>query len=223
MAEAARDLQAQDDPRHVCRAAARLAVANIDGADDAAISVVQRNKGIETLGETAAYVAAADRLQYELQEGPCLDAVWEERVVHSPVLAADSRWPRWASRVVDQLSVRSMMCFRLFTVEDTIGGLNLYARTDHAFSGRDREDGSALAAHIAVADASVQRITNLNEALTSRTVIAEAIGMLMERFELTPDLAFRVLTRVSTNSNMKLRDIAADIVARRDVPGVPTR
>jgi transcriptional regulator with GAF, ATPase, and Fis domain len=217
MAAAARDLQDQGDPRQLLEAAVRLAVDNVGGADAAAISVVQRRRQVETFAQTAEYVVKADRLQYELQEGPCLDAVWEERVVHSPDLREERRWPTWAPRVVEEMEVRSMLCFQLFTHEDTVGALNLYAREPQAFDARDRDDGLALAAHIAVATVAAQKIEHLETAVESRTVIGQAVGMLMERFDLGSERAFALLVRISSHANRKLRDIAEDVVARRDL------
>jgi AmiR/NasT family two-component response regulator len=51
----------------------------------------------------------------------------------------------------------------------------------------------------------------LNEALVSRKVIGQAIGIVMHRFELDEDRAFEFLVRVSRDSHTKLRDVARPI------------
>lgn len=76
----------------------------------------------------------------------------------------------------------------------------------------------ALAAHIGVALAGALEVENLEKALGGRTVIGQATGLLMERFDLTPDRAFDLLTRISQNKNLKLRQIAEQIVQTRTVP-----
>ncbi len=53
---------------------------------------------------------------------------------------------------------------------------------------------------------------NYQRALESRAVIDQAKGILMERYELTADLAFQALTRVSMQTNTKVRDVADTLV-----------
>lgn len=219
MADAARDLQNQDDPQRTLDAAVRLAVSNVSGAHAAAISLVERRERIETIAYTDDYAVKADHMQYDLREGPCLDAIWVERIVHSPDLRTETRWTTWAPRVVEELGVGSMLCFQLFTIHDTVGGLNLYSREPRAFDERGRDDGLALAAHIAVAVVSAKKIQQLEAAVESRTIIGEAIGMMMERFGLSSERAFGLLTRLSSDSNTKVREIAEQIVTTRELPG----
>lgn len=112
-----------------------------------------------------------------------------------------------------------MVSFQLFTHADTIGALNLYSRGKDGFGVEDRHDGLALAAHIAIAITAADAIDHLGQALSSRTVTGQATGMLMERFKVTPDVAFRVLTRVSNEENIKLRDLAERLVRTGHPPG----
>jgi hypothetical protein len=140
--------------------------------------------------------------------------------VYSRDLAAESRWPDWGPRVVDELGVRSMLCFRLFTTKDTLGALNLYSRRAGAFTEDDAVEGLALAAHVAVALVSATQIEGLNAAAVNRTVIGQAQGILMERYDIDSERAFSLLRRVSQDSNRRLRWIAAELVRTRKVPGV---
>jgi AmiR/NasT family two-component response regulator len=95
--------------------------------------------------------------------------------------------------------------------------LNLYSRTRDGFSETDKEDGLALAAHIAIALVASRELEQLGNAMDTRTVIGQATGMLMERYAIDQVRAFAVLTRISTNDNIKLRDLAAEVVAGRQV------
>lgn len=63
-----------------------------------------------------------------------------------------------------------------------------------------------------------REVSELREALVTRGVIGEAKGILMERFWLTEDEAFRLLTRLSSEHEVKLRDIAAELVRTRELP-----
>jgi hypothetical protein len=64
---------------------------------------------------------------------------------------------------------------------------------------------------------------NLQVALESRAVIDQAKGVLMERYRLTSDQAFRLLVQASMNANRKVRDIANELVHTGELPGAKLR
>lgn len=218
MAQAARDLEDQSDPEATYVMAAALAVTNVDGCDVAALTMVRRRREVETRGATHADAVEADRLQYELGQGPCLDAAWDHPVVLAPSLAHDPRWPRWGPRVVAGTGLESVLAFRLFTHHDTLGALNLYSYRRDAFTDVDQEDGLAVAAHIAVAVTAAEQVDNLTTALSTRTLIGQATGIVMERYGLTADVAFRTLARISAADEIKVRDLAITIIDGRRLP-----
>lgn len=57
----------------------------------------------------------------------------------------------------------------------------------------------------------------LEDALASRDVIGQAKGLLMARQDITSDQAFDALRRASQRLNVKLRDVADDMVATNDI------
>lgn len=222
LAEAARDL-GSEDLEQTLEKAIGFAVEVIEGCDAAGITLVYANKRLDTPAATNQGVARGDALQYELGEGPCIDAVWDHELVSSPDLARDKRWPSWGPKVVEELGVRSMLCVQLFTTEGTAGGLNMYSKTVNGFAhDDDRHEALALAAHVAVALAASRQIAGLKSALTSRTVIGQAEGILMERFDISAARAFEVLKRVSSHSNIKLNAVATELVETREMPGQPS-
>lgn len=221
MADAARSLENEPGPQATMAAAVDLALACIGSADAAGITLVERDGQVTTPAYSSDLVLAGDLLQYELREGPCLDAIWDEPAIHSSDLAHEERWPTWAPRVARDLGARSMLCLRLFTDSRTLGALNLYALGPGAFDAHDLEEGIALAAHVAVAMAAAQQGAQLAHALDTRTVIGQATGILMERFGLDEAGAFRVLTRVSSQTNMRVRDLSRELVQTRHLDGLP--
>jgi GAF domain-containing protein len=222
MAEAARDLQVQQDPSATYAMATRLAHDNILGCDAASLSMVRRSGSDRIVNFAATHDSAsrADALQTEHREGPCLDTIAEAVTTYSPSLAHDQRWPRWGPRVVDRTGLRSVLSFQLFTHLDTLGALNLYSLDKEGFSAEDQHDGQILAAHIAIAFAAAQRIDALDHALGTRTVIGQATGILMERFQVSSEVAFRILSRISSQEETKIRDLAREVVSTGRLPGL---
>lgn len=217
LADASREMEGQDGERATLAAAVRLAVGNIDGAESASVSIVSGRKIVTPAWEGDVSLES-DRLQYELNEGPCLDSIAEHHAVHSPSLAYDQRWPSWGPRVVEEQGAHSVLSVRLFTDGQAYGALNMYSKHKDAFSDQDQEEATALAAHVAIALAAVRESDSLLAGLDSRSVIGQAMGVVMERFDLTPPVALALLSRISAGTQTKVRDVARQIVATRTVP-----
>jgi transcriptional regulator with GAF, ATPase, and Fis domain len=217
LADAARSMQGENGTQDTLDKAVVIATELIECCDLAGISIVHHN-GIETPAGSDAALRRIDELQYELKEGPCLDALLTHETVHSTGLADDERWPKWGPRVATEIGVASNVSYRLFTTKDTLGAMNLYSRKPEAFDTEDIYNGQALAAHVAVALASAQNAENLETAVTNRTVIGQAEGILMERFDISAEHAFSVLRRVSQQRNVKLSRVAEQLVTTRETP-----
>jgi GAF domain-containing protein len=190
----------------------------IPGCDAAGVCVVYRGDRIDTHATSTDDLRQVDALQHELDEGPCLEALRKDQTVVSNDLATDDRWPTWGPEVVERLGMRSSVTYRLYSNDKDLGALNLYGTDADAFTAEDIQDGLALAAHVGVALAAAQQVEQLEKALSGRTVIGQATGILMERFDLTPDRAFSVLSRMSQQKNVKLRALAEQIVTTRTLP-----
>lgn len=111
------------------------------------------------------------------------------------------------------------MGFLLFNEQETFGALNLYSSQPHAFTERSERVGWVFASHAAVAFASARNDAQLHEAIETRQEIGEALGIAMERYKLSEQRAFEVLKRLSQNNNVKLRDIARQIVETGEISG----
>ncbi|WP_207084160.1 GAF and ANTAR domain-containing protein [Nocardioides sp. S5] len=218
LAEAARGMQDDDSPREAMERAVQIATKIIPGCRAAGICVVHRGERIDTHAASDDLVRRIDALQHELSEGPCLDALRQDHTVVSGDLATDVRWPNWGPQVVRELGLSSTVSYRLYSTDKDLGALSLYGAEVSAFTADDIADGLALAAHVAVALAAAQEVEHLENALRGRTVIGQATGVLMERFDLAPDRAFSVLSRLSQQKNVKLRDLAEQIVTTRTLP-----
>ena len=218
LAEASRELHAEPDTQHTLQRSVLLATELIPNCHYAGISMVHRNRTIDTPAATDELVNRGDELQYVLGEGPCLDAIWHYDTVISANLAEEERWTRWAPRVAAELNIRSMLALRLFTSTELVGGLNLYSKDIDAFDEDDAYTGTYLAAQIAVAIAEEQQTESLRIGALNRTIIGQAQGILMERYKVDADQAFNVMRRVSQDNNTKLIRVADELVRTRRTP-----
>ena len=189
-------------------------------ADYAGVVFAARHQEIETVAATDPLVEKLDILQLEAGQGPDLDMLADQLGVLVPDTRHESRWPDWA-RAVDKLGVRSMLGVRLYTSSESLGTLNVYSRSPEAFTTEDQETLHAIARHAAIALAASRKEDNLWKAADSRKVIGQAQGILMERYELDPDRAFAVLVRYSQWTNVKLRDVAEELIRTRTLPDAP--
>ena len=219
LADMARDIQSQADVSAATDRIVEAAAALIGGDGSAAgITLVHRQRRVETPAATSDAVRRGDTLQYELGEGPCLDAAWVQELVYSNDLPGDHRWPKWGPQVAEELGVRSMLCTQLFTNENQLGALNVYSPHLDAFDTNARETAVLLAAHAAVAVAAAQQVDTLKVAVDHRTTIGKALGIVMVLYDLDDQLAFEVLRRLSGQQNRKLYDLAQEVVLNRQLP-----
>ena len=194
------------------------AVHEVPGAEDGGISYVIAHHKVESRAWTGDLARDADRLQNRLHEGPCLDAISTNLIVRIDDMTTEARWPLFAAEAA-RLGVRSCLSFQLFVEQDRLGALNLYARLPHAFEAESEDIGMVFASHAAVALSGAQTEANLRKAMTSRDVLGQAKGILMERYKLTSDQAFHTLARASQQANRKLIDVAEELCETGSMPG----
>lgn len=219
LAQVARALQNEHGSEDTLELAVKLAVDVINGAEDAAITLVQRRgRVVETPAYTDERVVKVDQLQREFGEGPIIVALWNTEVVSCPDLANESRWGDWGPRAAELTGIGSMQCFRMFTRAGLIGALSVYSSRPHAFTDADTDSGIAFAAHAAVALAAARHDDQMETALDTRSMIGQATGILMATYEIDAVRAFAVLTRISQSSNVRLRVVAAELIRSRALP-----
>jgi GAF domain-containing protein len=212
LAEAARTIHREETLEETLAAIAETARISVPGIDHAGISIITPKGGIETKAATDAVVWEFDRLQYDLGEGPCLTAMHGAPVVSVPHARHDQRWPAFMPRALER-GLRSQLAVRLFLDEEgTMGALNLYSTSQDEIDADAEHVAELFASHAAIALHQAREVEHLNQALESRKVIGQALGIVMERYELDENRAFAFLLRASSTSNIKLREIAAQLV-----------
>jgi GAF domain-containing protein len=190
------------------------------GALDASCGITVRRDGRPmTVASSDALANQVDEVQYGAGQGPCLQSLATGQVVSVPDLAVEQRWDGYPAHAL-AYGIGSSLSLPMSTDSQTIGALNLYSRAAHAFDEpADLTRSAALAGQgsavlsVALRQAQQAQLSEqLREALSSRSVIDQAIGILMAQQRCTARAAFAVLRGASQNRNRKLRDIATDVV-----------
>lgn len=206
---------------HALKRIVELAHQIIRGVDGASLTLYRANVTPFTQVASHDWVRAVDLVQYETRQGPCLEVAASSAPASGSADLADSQsWPVFGPAAA-QLGVRAVLAVGLVPRPDPsdhahgpLGALNLYSRRPYAFGIADRDEALLLAAiagqslQLVEARADVKR---LREALSSRDVIGQAKGILMERHGIGEAEAFAILRRASNDVNVKLRDIAARV------------
>jgi len=213
LAAVARQLAARLKPGDLdetLREITAAAVEVLPEAEYASITVRHADGRLQTSAPTDEMLLAIDAAQYELGEGPCYETVTDAVHITSPRLAEDDRFPRYRAVAVGA-GIQAQAGIRLFESDRSLGALNLYSSQPGAFE--DLGFLGALFAHqSSMALVYAREIENLREAIRTRQLIGEAVGIAMERYELTDERAFAFLTRLSQHANVPLRDVAQGFV-----------
>ena len=169
--------------------------------------------------------ARVDEVQYELDDGPCLHAMRDGHMVRIEDTADKARWPEFETQAASH-GIRSCLALPLSAEGKPVGALNLYARDASAFGAAEAQRAENFAGNASGALLLAMRLAShaalieqLRSSLSSRTVIDQALGIIMAREHCTQDRAFAILRSASQNSNVKLRDIAGAVVT--SVTGEP--
>jgi GAF domain-containing protein len=209
----------------------RVAVLAVDALAPAAavgLTLVDDRGRPSTRVFTDAISPAVDQGQYEDDQGPCLDALREGRIVRVEDTAAEAaRWPSYTRRAIDN-GVTSTLSLPMTAGADRLGVMNMYA-TGGAFVEHDEADAQLFATQAAVVLANARAYwtahdlgAGLSKALESRAMIDMAKGKLMSMGACTPDEAFQLLVKASQRENVPLRTIARRLVEGEVAESAPT-
>lgn len=179
----------------------------------------RHNKHPVTTAASDSRAAIVDEQQYGAGQGPCLEALETGLVVDVPDQQADHRWGSYRDAAVE-LGVRCSLSLPLFVDDSPVGALNLYGfRAPHSFSDHGRHRAEVFAAQASTAltlalrfNDQRERSRQLVDALRSRSVIDQALGILMVEQKCDAHAAFDLLRRRSQSANRKLREVAVDVV-----------
>jgi GAF domain-containing protein len=212
-AEMARRLVAIDGVQETMTAIVHAAV-EITECDHCSLSYL-RGDDLVSASSNDRIGPLLDAIQTETQEGPCLDAIRERRIIVVDDLERSQKFTVYGPRAATETGVRSSMATNLTDGRRTIGALNLFSEDLGSFSGDSEQEAriAVLAAHAAPALAAALHRANMEQALRSRDLIGQAKGMLMARANVDEDKAFQLLVEASQRTNTKLIDVAKRLIA----------
>ena len=213
----AAELQQEPDEAITSLAIVTRMRALVPEADQVSLTI-RTPRGHKTLASSDAVAQEADALQYALGEGPCVEIADTGGWLRSGDVSSDSRYPAWGPRAAG-LGVGSLLAVAVTDRDEPMGALNLYSGTTGAFADRDVVDLALVyAVHATTALSSARRASTLQTAVSSRHVIGMAQGIAMERYGIDQHQSFELLRRLSSTTNVKLRDVATQIVETRAIP-----
>ncbi len=194
----------------VCAAAPNV----VEGCDHASLMLRQGTE-LVTAAASDEVARRIDDLERLLREGPCVDAIEQDDSYVEARLVDGSRWPQLAERVLTETPVRGMVGFRLSLGDGQVGALNLFSRTPDALTEQSLHEGMVLASFVSVsayAAAERRSAATLREGLASNREIGKAVGLMMAFHRISDQEAFEVLRKASQDMNIKVTEVARQVV-----------
>jgi GAF domain-containing protein len=165
-------------------------------------------------------VPEIDQAQYRTGDGPCIDAYRHGTVYIIEDTGMPGRWQEFRDSA-RRHGVLSTMSLPLITHDGTIGAMNLYAESLRAYDRDDERTGMLFSSQAAFLLANAQAYwdartlsENLEQAMRSRATIEQAKGIIMSTMRCGPDEAMQLLIRQSQDQNIKLRELASELVRK---------
>ena len=196
---------------------AEMAIEAVPQASFAGITMIDEGR-LRTSVFTDPRSPEIDESQYETGSGPCLESfeTGEIRLIDST--RADVRWPAFSAACVEH-GILSTLSAPLTVDGVATGALNVYAARERAFGADAIRTITLFAVQAAVVLANAAaywsaraRAEQLEAALETRGAIEQAKGIIMATARCSADDAFQILVTQSQQQNVKLREIANEIV-----------
>jgi hypothetical protein len=191
-------------------------------ADAVGIMLGDADATLRVVASTNEQTEWMELLQLQADEGPCVECYRSGSPVSvTDLTGAAARWPRFVAalgRGGTNGSVHALP-LRLRLRGDAIGTVNLFHHLPGALPEADLALGQALADVATIGILSERAIRRgevlteqLQAALNSRIIIEQAKGVLAQRGELGMDAAFDRLRRFARHRNLRLSEVARQVV-----------
>lgn len=180
---------------------------------------LERDKRITIVGSSDAEARKMDEVQAGFMEGPCLESQANQTIIEIDDVEYETRWPNYMSAVREH-GLRSVLAVPIELDPTAKAAMNFYTTVPGAFTAARVATAQRFATLVSQALRVAVRIARQDElvadrqfAMESRTVIDIAIGITMAQTHCTQDEAFSILKSASSHRNVKLRELADDLVS----------
>lgn len=178
-----------------------------------------RPRSMITVASSSKHAQRMDEVQYGFDDGPCLRAAREGYTVHIPDFLTESRFPEYREAIASY-GIRSALGIPIRLDKGASAGLDFYSTEPNTFDaagitvaeGFAREASRSLRLAVRIAQLG-EEARNRQLAMESRTAIDMAVGAIMAQNRCTQNEAMNILRRASNGRNVKLNDLAADMMA----------
>ncbi len=197
-----------------------MATTLADGGQEVWCAVtLLREKKAATVASSSDRAEALDEIQYTFGDGPCMTAARTHTVIHVPEVATDSRWPGYTDAAADA-GVASVLGVPFELEGEAQAALNIYANQSRTY---DEAAIEAVVHQVGLASSALRLAVrlaghrdteaDLHAAMASRTTIDLAVGIVMAQNRCPQGEAVEILKAASSHRNVKLRELAAELVA----------
>ena len=185
-----------------------------------AISVFDQNRRAVLIHATDATSTRLDELQFDLGEGPSVDAFSDAALVAAPDLTATDRWPAFLSAAAE-LPVGAVFVFPLILGAVCTGTVTCYRTLPGPLDEEMADIGATLCR--AIAGPAFRRAIVLSEReepdeeppIELRREIHQATGMVVGQLDINATDAFSRIRAYAFSSGYTVQEIAHAVVSRR--------
>ena len=199
------------------------------GLASAGVMLHDKHNNLQVIASSDERGRTLELLELQNSEGPCLDAFRLRRPVQAGAAEAVERWPMFTAHA-RSLGYQTYIAVPMRLRDEVIGALNLFRDQDSLLLEQELRDAQALAdiATIGLLNERAVRESRLvaeqlQHALTSRVVLEQAKGALASMLDCDVDAAFQVMRGYARNHNLRLGDIARQVIQGKLTASVITQ
>lgn len=199
---------------------AQMAADNFSSSDNNVLCAVTllRPQTKTTIASSSQDAAAMDQVQFRFDDGPCLRAAREGQIYVVSDFSTDTRFGGY-SKAATEYGIHSALGIPIPLDGFAAAGLNLYAPQREAFGTQEIAAAEGMAQEMSRALRLAVRLAHLTQvsaqlkaAMSSRTAIDVAAGIIMAQNRCGHDTAMGILKAASNGRNMKLHQVATAVI-----------
>lgn len=191
----------------------------------AGVMLHDKQRNLQVVASSDERGRTLELLELQSSEGPCLDAYRLRLPVQAGAAEAVERWPMFTAHA-RSMGYQTYIAVPMRLRDEVIGALNLFRDHDSLLQDQELRDAQALAdiATIGLLNERAVRESRLvaeqlQHALTSRVILEQAKGALASMLDCDVDEAFRVMRGYARDHNVRLGDIARQVIQGDITPG----